>query len=135
VLFVAVAVRPHPLNRPVHHQNHKRTVQRSVRVRWHTVRLMVTEYVVDRESGCVTYTDLTASGARARQGTIAVNTSEFPFGTKFIIPGYGHGVAADTGSAVGRGHIDAAVVSTRTRSGCSVALNWGIRYLSVKYKE
>lgn len=39
----------------------------------------------------------TASGVMPSRGTIAVNTSEIPMGTKLYIPGYGMGVAQDTG--------------------------------------
>ena len=39
----------------------------------------------------------TASGLPLGWGTVAVDTRVFPFGTKMYIPGYGDGVAADTG--------------------------------------
>ena len=42
----------------------------------------------------------TASGLPLGWGTVAVDTRVFPFGTKMYIPGYGDGVAADTGSAI-----------------------------------
>jgi 3D (Asp-Asp-Asp) domain-containing protein len=42
----------------------------------------------------------TASGLPLGWGTVAVDTRIFPFGTKMYIPGYGDGVAADTGSAI-----------------------------------
>jgi peptidoglycan DL-endopeptidase CwlO len=42
----------------------------------------------------------TASGLPLGWGTVAVDTRIFPFGTRMYIPGYGDGVAADTGSAI-----------------------------------
>jgi peptidoglycan DL-endopeptidase CwlO len=42
----------------------------------------------------------TASGLPLGWGTVAVDTSVFPFGTKMYIPGYGDGVAADRGTAI-----------------------------------
>jgi len=46
---------------------------------------------------------LTASGVRARHGTIAADTSIFPFGTVMYVPGYGYGRVEDRGGAI-RGH-------------------------------
>jgi 3D (Asp-Asp-Asp) domain-containing protein len=46
---------------------------------------------------------LTASGTRARRGTIAADTTIFPFGTILYIPGYGYGVVEDRGGAI-KGH-------------------------------
>lgn len=45
----------------------------------------------------------TASGTKAKKGTIAADTSVFPFGTKMKIPGYGSGVVEDRGGAI-KGH-------------------------------
>ena len=42
----------------------------------------------------------TSTGAYPKHGTIAVNPKRFPYGTKFYIPGYGDGVAQDTGGAM-----------------------------------
>lgn len=42
----------------------------------------------------------TASGHIARPGTVAVDPGLFPMGTKFYIPGYGYGIARDTGGAM-----------------------------------
>ena len=49
---------------------------------------------------------LTASGTKAQYGTIAADTSIFPFGTQLNIPDYGDGVVEDTGSRVKGYHID-----------------------------
>ena len=39
----------------------------------------------------------TASGTRARRGTLAADTSLFPFGTIILVPGYGVGRVEDRG--------------------------------------
>jgi len=49
------------------------------------------------DPGC---TGITYTGTKASRGTIAVDTKVIPFGTKLYIPGYGYGVAADTGGAI-----------------------------------
>jgi 3D (Asp-Asp-Asp) domain-containing protein len=42
----------------------------------------------------------TATGVPAGWGVVSVDPSVIPLGTRMTIPGYGDGVAADTGSAV-----------------------------------
>jgi 3D (Asp-Asp-Asp) domain-containing protein len=42
----------------------------------------------------------TATGLPVGYGVVAVDPSVIPLGTRLTIPGYGEGVAADTGSAV-----------------------------------
>jgi len=42
----------------------------------------------------------TASGTKARPGTIAADTSLYPFGTVMFIPGYGYGRVEDRGGAI-----------------------------------
>ena len=49
---------------------------------------------------------MTASGAMARPGTLAADTSIFPFGTIIYIPGYGYGRVEDRGSAITGYHLD-----------------------------
>jgi 3D (Asp-Asp-Asp) domain-containing protein len=49
---------------------------------------------------------ITASGTRARIGTIAADTSRYPFGTIMYVPGYGYGRVEDRGSAIQGEHID-----------------------------
>ncbi len=46
---------------------------------------------------------ITASGTRARLGTVAADTKVLPFGTVVHVPGYGYGVVEDRGGAI-RGH-------------------------------
>jgi 3D (Asp-Asp-Asp) domain-containing protein/peptidoglycan hydrolase CwlO-like protein len=48
----------------------------------------------------------TATGAPTGWGVVAVDPSVIPLGTRMTIPGYGSGVAADTGSAVRGNTID-----------------------------
>jgi 3D (Asp-Asp-Asp) domain-containing protein len=48
----------------------------------------------------------TATGLPVGWGTVAVDPSVIPLGTRLTIPGYGSGVAADTGSAVTGATID-----------------------------
>lgn len=62
---------------------------------------------------------ITASGTKARYGTIAADTSIFPFGTVLYIPGYGYGVVEDRGGDIKGYHIDLYYNSHQT------ALEWG----------
>jgi 3D (Asp-Asp-Asp) domain-containing protein len=48
----------------------------------------------------------TATGAPTGWGVVAVDPGMIPFGTRMTIPGYGSGVAADTGSAIQGATID-----------------------------
>jgi 3D (Asp-Asp-Asp) domain-containing protein len=48
----------------------------------------------------------TADGSMARPGTVAVDPKVFPMGTKFYIPGYGFGIARDTGGDIKGRHLD-----------------------------
>ena len=48
----------------------------------------------------------TATGAPTGWGVVAVDPSVIPLGTRLTIPGYGSGVAADTGSAIQGATID-----------------------------
>ncbi|MFH1075623.1 MAG: 3D domain-containing protein [Pseudomonadota bacterium] len=47
-----------------------------------------------------------SDGTKASYGTIAADTTLFPFGTKMYVPGYGWGVVHDRGSAITGYHID-----------------------------
>lgn len=62
---------------------------------------------------------ITASGAKAKPGTIAADTRLYPFGTIMYIPGYGYGRVEDRGSAIQGQHIDLFFTSHQQ------ALNWG----------
>jgi 3D (Asp-Asp-Asp) domain-containing protein/peptidoglycan hydrolase CwlO-like protein len=48
----------------------------------------------------------TATGAPVGWGVVAVDPSVLPLGTRMSIPGYGEGIAADTGSAIQGNTID-----------------------------
>lgn len=48
----------------------------------------------------------TASGEMAKPGTIAADTSLYPFGTLMYVPGYGYGNVQDRGGAIKGEKID-----------------------------
>jgi 3D (Asp-Asp-Asp) domain-containing protein len=64
---------------------------------------------------------MTATGLPVGPGIVAVDPSLIPLGTRLTIPGYGEGVAADTGSAVRGATIDLWFGSP------AAALAWGRR--------
>lgn len=68
---------------------------------------------------------ITATGARAGFGIIAVDPKVIPLGTKIYVPGYGYGIAADTGGAIKGNRID---VCFNTRQ---EAINWGRRTVTI----
>lgn len=68
----------------------------------------------------------TASGTKAKKGTIAADTNVFPFGTKMKIPGYGSGVVEDIGGAIQGGKIDLFFKTHKQ------ALEWGRRTVTVE---
>jgi peptidoglycan DL-endopeptidase CwlO len=67
----------------------------------------------------------TATGVPTGWGIVAVDPSVIPLGTRMTIPGYGEGVAADTGSAV-RGYIIDLWFPSREQ-----ALQWGRRTVTI----
>jgi peptidoglycan DL-endopeptidase CwlO len=67
----------------------------------------------------------TASGIPVGWGVVAVDPSVIPMGTRMTIPGYGEGVAADTGSAVHGAIIDLWFPTT------AQALQWGRRTVTI----
>jgi len=70
----------------------------------------------------------TASGTKAKPGTVAADTSVFPFGTRMRIPGYGNGIVEDRGGAIQGGRIDLFFKSHRE------ALEWGRRMVTVEVR-
>ncbi|MCP4641021.1 MAG: hypothetical protein GY851_11335 [bacterium] len=62
---------------------------------------------------------ITASGTKARVGTIAADTDLYPFGTIMYVPGYGYGRVEDRGSAIKGQAIDLYFGSYKQ------ALQWG----------
>ena len=77
------------------------------------------------------YYGITASGAKAQPGTVAVDPSVIPLGTKLYIastdgsPDYGFATALDTGSAIKGYRIDLFMEDNQD------ALNFGIRQVKV----
>ncbi|HET57706.1 MAG TPA: hypothetical protein ENN35_04595 [Deltaproteobacteria bacterium] len=67
---------------------------------------------------------ITASGARAKKGTIAADP-RYPFGTKIYVPGYGWGEVQDRGRAIRGDHLDVFFASRKD------ALKWGRQTLKV----
>lgn len=67
----------------------------------------------------------TATGQRAGYGIVAVDPSVIPLGTRLYIPGYGYGIAADTGGAIHGNKID---LCFDTRS---EAIAWGRRTVTI----
>ncbi len=71
---------------------------------------------------------VTASGTKAKKGTIAADTSHFPFGTRMKIPGYGDGVVEDRGGAIQGDKIDLFFKTHKQ------ALEWGRRHVTVEVR-
>jgi 3D (Asp-Asp-Asp) domain-containing protein len=67
----------------------------------------------------------TATGLPTGWGIVAVDPSVIPLGTRMTIPGYGDGVAADTGGAVRGGTIDLWFPTV------AQALAWGRRTVTI----
>lgn len=69
---------------------------------------------------------VSASGLRARRGTLAADTRIFPMGTVMHIPGYGWGRVEDRGSAIQGRKIDLFMPTH------AEALRWGRRSVQVR---
>ncbi|RJX20353.1 MAG: hypothetical protein C4570_03845 [Ammonifex sp.] len=69
---------------------------------------------------------VTATGTKAKRGTLAVDPSVIPFGTKMYIPGYGYGTAEDTGGAIKGNRIDLFFDDV------DEALQWGRKIVSIR---
>ena len=67
----------------------------------------------------------TATGIQTSWGVVAVDPSVIPLGTRMTVPGYGEGVAADTGGAV-KGLVIDLWFPTREQ-----ALAWGRRTVTI----
>ncbi|MGZ8782095.1 MAG: 3D domain-containing protein, partial [Gaiellaceae bacterium] len=68
---------------------------------------------------------LTATGIPTAPGVVAVDPSVIPLGSRMTIPGYGVGIAADTGGAVHGNTIDVWFPTT------AEALQWGRRTVTI----
>jgi 3D (Asp-Asp-Asp) domain-containing protein len=67
----------------------------------------------------------TATGLPTGPGIVAVDPTVIPFGTHMTIPGYGEGVAADTGSAIIGNRIDVWVPTE------GEAEQWGVQTITI----
>ena len=67
----------------------------------------------------------TATGLPVGPGIVAVDPTVIPLGTRMTIPGYGEGVAADTGSAIVGARIDVWVPSE------AEANVWGVKTITI----
>ena len=67
----------------------------------------------------------TATGVPTSPGVVAVDPTVIPLGTHMFVPGYGEGVAADTGSAVKGRIIDVWFKS------CAQAMAWGVKTVTI----
>lgn len=68
----------------------------------------------------------TALGTQARHGTLAADTTVYPFGTIMQIPGFGCGIVEDRGGAIKGGKLDLWMSSHEE------AKQWGVQKLKVK---
>jgi peptidoglycan DL-endopeptidase CwlO len=67
----------------------------------------------------------TATGVPVGPGIVAVDPNVIPLGTRMTIPGYGEGVAADTGGAIIGNRIDVWVPNGQAASA------WGVRTVTI----
>lgn len=67
----------------------------------------------------------TATGVGVRFGIIAVDPRVIPLGTRLYVPGYGEGIAADTGGAVRGNRIDVWLPSE------AQAEEWGVKTITI----
>lgn len=81
--------------------------------------LLLTAITVESTAYCLTTT--TKTGTKPRPGTIAVDPQVVPLGTRVYIPGYGYGVAEDTGGNIKGRRVD---VWLPSRGAC---MEWGRR--------
>lgn len=67
----------------------------------------------------------TATGVPVAPGVIAVDPRVIPLGTRLYVPGYGEGIAADTGGAIKGNTIDVWMSSAQAAS------DWGIKTITI----
>lgn len=83
--------------------------------------MRVTAYT-PTDPGC---TGVTATGTKAGYGTIAVDPDVIPLGSTVYVPGYGVGIASDTGGAIIGHRVDVCYEAKAD------ALEWGVQNISV----
>ena len=93
---------------------------------WKRNLLMQPVYAYGSQKGERKKLGVTASGTKAKPGTIAADTSVFPFGTRMKIPGYGWGTVEDRGGAIQGGKIDLFFKTHKQ------ALEWGRQTVTVE---
>ncbi len=71
----------------------------------------------------------TATGVYPKRGTVAVDPKVIPYGTRLYIPGYGVGVAQDTGGSIVGNRIDLFYETSRE------AYAWGMRRVTIYILE
>lgn len=81
-------------------------------------------FATSYDKNCYGCNETTATGAKVGYGIVAVDPKVIPLGTRLYIPGYGIGVAADTGGAIKGNVIDLAF--DNIKSGW-----WSSRYTDV----
>lgn len=97
---------------------------------YRTVRMTVTAYAPhDNKSGICNDGDptKTSTGTYPDWGTVAVNPETIPYGTRLYIPGYGEGVALDTGGAMRRNPNKIDLYFDTYEQ----AMEWGVKELEV----
>jgi 3D (Asp-Asp-Asp) domain-containing protein len=67
-----------------------------------TLNVYATWYTASSAGG----SGVTATGTSVHKGIVAVDPGVIPLGTRMYIPGYGYGVAGDTGGGIVGNHID-----------------------------
>lgn len=93
---------------------------------WKRNLLMQPVYAYGPQKGERKKLGVTASGTKAKPGTIAADTDVFPFGTRMRIPGYGRGTVEDRGGAIKGGKIDLFFKTHKQ------ALEWGRQNVTVE---
>jgi uncharacterized protein YabE (DUF348 family) len=75
---------------------------------WRTIRMLATSYTPatsSKPADAPSY-GLGSTGVRVEQGVVAVDPEVIPYFTQVFVPGYGVGLAADTGGAINGRRID-----------------------------
>ena len=87
---------------------------------WKTIKVLATSY----DKNCYGCNDITATGAKLTKGIVAVDPRVIPLHTKMYVPGYGYGIAEDTGGRIKGQRIDLAFDDIHYG-------NWSKRWVSI----